>query len=52
MVSPWKILDVAENNVEACFKTNKKFIPHIARLFLVSTFIDDGVRMITYWQEQ
>eukprot|EP00123_Amoebidium_parasiticum_P016676 comp23540_c0_seq1/m.39698 comp23540_c0_seq1/g.39698 ORF comp23540_c0_seq1/g.39698 comp23540_c0_seq1/m.39698 type:complete len:276 (-) comp23540_c0_seq1:464-1291(-) len=47
-----RMVESAEEQVEGLFRTTKKYVPHVARLLLVATFIDDGIRMITYWNEQ
>lgn len=46
------LLENAEEQAEQFFKKAKKFIPTIARLLLVATFIDDGLRMWTHYGEQ
>lgn len=47
-----QLLQNAEEHAEAFFKKAKKYIPTIARLLLVATFIDDGFRMWTHYGEQ
>eukprot|EP00123_Amoebidium_parasiticum_P012674 comp21515_c0_seq1/m.29865 comp21515_c0_seq1/g.29865 ORF comp21515_c0_seq1/g.29865 comp21515_c0_seq1/m.29865 type:complete len:277 (-) comp21515_c0_seq1:453-1283(-) len=47
-----RFMEDAEEKVEDAFRKSKKYLPSIGRLFLVSTFIDDGFRMITFWNEQ
>eukprot|EP01134_Creolimax_fragrantissima_P000605 CFRG0605T1 len=45
-------LEKAEEKAEQVFRSAKKYLPTIARLLLVATFIDDGIRMWTHWHEQ
>ncbi|OON19750.1 SURF4 family protein, partial [Opisthorchis viverrini] len=33
-------------------RRSRRYLPHVARLCLVSTFIEDGFRLITQWSEQ
>ena len=47
-----QFLHNAEEQAEIFFKKAKKFIPTIARLLLVATFIDEGLRMWTHYGEQ
>lgn len=47
-----QFLENAEEQAELFFKKAKRYIPTIARLLLVATFIDDGLRMWTHYDEQ
>ena len=41
-----------EEHAENFIKKTRKYLPHIGRFCLVSTFVEDGVRMINQWTEQ
>uniref|UniRef100_A0A5K3EXS2 Surfeit locus protein 4 homolog n=1 Tax=Mesocestoides corti TaxID=53468 RepID=A0A5K3EXS2_MESCO len=43
-----KLEDVADRVV----RRSRHYLPHVARLCLVSTFIEDGFRLLTQWSEQ
>lgn len=43
-----KLDDVADRVV----RRSRHYLPHIARLCLVSTFLEDGFRLLTQWSEQ
>ena len=44
----WKRFLLAEQ----CLSKTKHILPHMGRLCLCATFIEDGIRMITQWGEQ
>jgi len=46
------MLEKAEQLAEQCLSKTKHVLPHMGRLCLCATFIEDGIRMITQWGEQ
>ncbi|XP_014259621.1 surfeit locus protein 4 homolog [Cimex lectularius] len=51
-IVPHEFISKAEDFAEEVYKRTRVFIPTIARMCLISTFFEDGVRMWVQWSEQ
>ncbi|KAG8441443.1 hypothetical protein GDO86_006982 [Hymenochirus boettgeri] len=51
-MAPNDLMRVAEELAEQFLRVTKRYLPHIAHLCLLSTFLEDGIRMWLQWNEQ
>ena len=52
MVDQHDFIRNLEDKAEDLVRKTRKYLPHIGRLCLISTFVEDGIRMVNQWGEQ
>ncbi|XP_069834396.1 surfeit locus protein 4-like [Dendropsophus ebraccatus] len=51
-MAPANLMGAAEELADQFLRVTKRYLPHLAHLCLVSTFLEDGLRMWLQWNEQ
>ncbi|KAF8567056.1 hypothetical protein P879_03697 [Paragonimus westermani] len=47
-----ELVNKLEDHADWLVRKSRRYLPHVARLCLVSTFIEDGFRLLTQWSDQ